>query len=251
LSGPLVANSVGDLIEHLTGKVGPICWYRGHRDANWDVQPTIWRDFDEAEERNFTNRFTSRAAIRYSLAPKYDEPSRWLPLMQHYGLPTRLLDWSRSPLVAVYFALECYIADQQRQTVDACIWVLRPHDLNRSEHQIVVTPSIESRLALSLVDPAFTESAPEPGTVMAVMAADTDMRMFIQQGAFTVHSRKAPLNVDPSTATHLTKIIIPAASVTRMALEIQICGFRRGDIYPDLANLAAELKQVATHAAIP
>src|SRR5690606_36926394 len=51
----------------------------------------------------------------------------WLFLMQHYGVPTRLLDWTDSPLVALFFAV--YNVD--RDDRDASLWVLLPAALNR------------------------------------------------------------------------------------------------------------------------
>jgi len=53
--------------------------------------------------------------------------------MQHYRLPTRLLDWSFSPLIAAYFAVrETTDADE-----DACIWALAP--------SVLVQPELECR----------------------------------------------------------------------------------------------------------
>jgi hypothetical protein len=42
----------------------------------------------------------------------------------------------------------------------------------------------------------------------------------------------------------LSQLVIPAANVKAMAFEIDVCGFRKGDIFPDLQNLASELSGI-------
>ena len=239
--------SVGDLAEHIVQRVqstNRILWFRGHRCANWNVTPAIWRDYDKEQERNFTNRFRSRAATRYQSLPDYDNSAIWLSLMQHYGLPTRLLDWTRSPLVAAYFALEKYIYDKSIEPEDASIWVLEPHVLNALEGLGDVTPSIDAHMCAQMLLPAFSHRADENNKVLAVMAAERDMRMFVQQGCFTIHSDTHPLNQRSEKENYLTELTIPADCVKKMAFEIDVCGFRKGDIFPDLGHLAEELKGI-------
>jgi hypothetical protein len=45
---------------------------------------------------------------KYGARPGYQERGAWLGLMQYYGLPTRLFDWTRLTLVAAHLALEDY-----------------------------------------------------------------------------------------------------------------------------------------------
>jgi hypothetical protein len=158
-------------------------------------------------------------------------------------MPTRLLDWTRSPLVATYFAVEKYIFEGTRESEDAVIWMLDPHALNESEGFGPVTPSIEAHMCKKMIAAAFTHNEPENNKIIAVMAAENDLRMFVQQGCFTIHSDTTPLNRRDVNRRYLAAIIIPAEYVRRVAFEVDVCGFREGDIFPDLGHLADELKK--------
>lgn len=76
------------------------------------------------------------------------------------------------------------------------------------------------------------------------MAIETDLRMQMQQGAFTVHSSGVPLNMMAEARHWLTKYTIPAKSVRVIAQQLDLIGFRLGDLFPDLANLARELPKL-------
>lgn len=239
---PIKIRSVGELVTFVAktcDSENRLRWFRGHREAHWDVLPSIWREYTPDEERNFTNRFRMRAALRRPVAPAKDDYAAWLSLMQHYGLPTRLLDWSRSPLVAAYFAVAAY---KDRTPADAVIWMLDPHLMNTITKDTNLTHPIDSNDALKMLEPAFKERPGDDGDVFAVMAVEHDMRMFVQQGAFTIHAARDALNAREGHSRYLKPLLIPAEAVQQMALEIFASGFRRGDLFPDLANLADELK---------
>ena len=107
--------SVEELFEKLN-KLPNNYIYRGHANADWPLQSSLERiigskwSVEEAkkfEEYSIT-QFQSKFHLYDSENVKPDSKLAWLSIMQHYGVPTRLLDFTESPYVALYFALEAY-----------------------------------------------------------------------------------------------------------------------------------------------
>ncbi|EHK54475.1 FRG domain-containing protein [Allomesorhizobium alhagi] len=83
--------------------------FRGHGDASYQLVPTIGRPpagrtYKETDERRLFSEFKRRSKmLLQGAAPNNNW--EWLTLAQHFGVPTRLLDWTNNPLIAVYFAI--------------------------------------------------------------------------------------------------------------------------------------------------
>src|SRR5688572_21318888 len=99
--------SIGDLSQQVKVLAATRrSWlFRGQADARWNLQPSVHRGYSAQQERYLTNEFRVRARSRHYTCPSSSDYPSWLALMQHYGLPTRLLDWSYSPLVAAFFSV--------------------------------------------------------------------------------------------------------------------------------------------------
>jgi hypothetical protein len=169
------------------------------------------------------------------------EPSEWLCLMQHYGLPTRLLDWTESPLVAAHFAL----AGSNNDVEDAVIWTLDPIKLN----QIMLGVPDLFPLHHHFEEPhkyfdSEVEDSPTPDErpIVAVAPTELDIRVAVQQAQFTIHHSKEPLENHPRAREFLGCVRIPKAKRESMRDELRTLGIRKRNLFPDLEHLAEDLQ---------
>jgi len=215
-------------------------WFRGQR-KDWPLLPKVKRGYSK-EEKFLTNLFYARARTRYRLCPDDKDYGGWLAVMQHYGLPTRLLDWTHSPLVAAYFATKYpYDSGDTAERTDAVIWALEPHNVNESQGYERIFPPLNAESLEDLIRPAFKGQDTSKIQVLAASPLETDLKMLTQQGAFTVHVLDGPLNEVPGCEDWLKKFLIPAQRVGEVASELDVLGFRLADLFPDLENLAQEV----------
>ncbi|HGZ7400998.1 FRG domain-containing protein [Vibrio parahaemolyticus] len=193
--------------------------FRGLKNENFQLVPSIGRlniksndTLQKAEKRVF-NIFKERSIPFLSFSPRNDW--EWLALAQHHGLPTRLLDWSRNPLTALYFAIE------EECESNAVIYVLN------DRKKAVDTEKFSNPLALSVEEP-----------VRKYIPAHLTERIIAQNGLFTVHP-------DPSTPfldSHIDKIIISRSICKELKAQLYRYGTHRASIYPGLDGLSNHIK---------
>ncbi|MFN8133114.1 MAG: FRG domain-containing protein [Solirubrobacteraceae bacterium] len=107
-------DSWADFVREFALNAAPNWIFRGHADATWQLVTSLQRAFaargiaDLAERAAFENSaigfFQERARLHLEQVPDEHDLLGWLGVMQHYGAPTRLQDWTQSPFVAAYFA---------------------------------------------------------------------------------------------------------------------------------------------------
>jgi len=111
-------------------KVGTILsgsWFRGHAKVYGDLTPKLFRkqwlraDFESWLIENFKR---GAPALERDI-PDYEDHIEWLFLMQHHGMPTRLLDWTKSILIALYFVVSSHSPFHQRLKILLSINILR------------------------------------------------------------------------------------------------------------------------------
>lgn len=163
-------------------------WYRGHSAENHELIPSFLRkELPEAREETTIAEFH----IHHSNYQPIDAetPFEHYALMQHYQVPTRLLDWSLSPLVALFFALE---KASSRKNTGGHVWVLDPHHLNEQSicYSSIVVPNKFSNSMLHNFLPKYfraNKDVPVRDEVACLQIPDRNPRQASQFGAFSIH----------------------------------------------------------------
>jgi hypothetical protein len=216
--------------------VKPFTLFRGQRDARWPLLPAMARhpgagqaDF-RSVERIFYFEYVTRAG---SLLPDVHDPWEIVFAMQHHGLPTRLLDWSETLSVALYFALAGAVGD-------AAVWVLNPFTLNQElagRREIVHARDLPE----NYYDYFIAHNRQPPGVAMALWPLHRDPRLLRQRGAFTMHADlTSPLESLCSLA--ITKVVIPKSEHADAWRFLRMAGISEFSLFPDLDGLSRELR---------
>ena len=233
--------SVGQLVEHLRTHLEGIdapLWFRGQSKAEWLLVPKMLRGGVPQSETYLISRFKQNATLLLQQHPK--NAFEWLFLMQHHSLPTRLLDWTESPLVALYFAVT------ENETAEGALWILLPTVLNeksnyRPDYPLEIPSFEDDDLKNYLPDTVASEHRSRLFP-MAAIAPRNSPRMQSQQGVFTVsHRDDTPVEdagAEGATRDHVWRYLIPVAAKAVLRKELTVLGITRFQLFPELDSLA-------------
>ncbi len=226
-----VANwrQLADLIEHFSYFNGYDWLFRGVTNASHDLTPKIGRPtlrkrkklpgsnsyvhlpYKSEDERAVLTMFKQQA--RPYLPSPPDSELEWLAIAQHYGLPTRLLDWTDSLIVAAWFAVEKGGAPEKGS--DSAIWITKG------------VPSVDPdcNAPLDLVEPGIYR----PPHISPRISAQGSVLMI------------CPNPIENVALPSLWKVTIKRKSEFRIKKRLNACGVNRRHLFPDLSGLTDHL----------
>lgn len=230
-------------------------WFRGMAQAGFQLLPTIARSpWNPLMETAFLSRFKSLAIPFVQDLPAFPLPGgltsywSWLFLMRHYGVPTRLLDWSRDALTALFFATDPTDPSLQEGT-DAVVWVLNPVTLNKafSFHSYFkpgYIPNVEEPTFNLFFGPdSDILSSKKPAAAIGPLNSP---RIVAQRGTFTVFPRVQdliPLENFEDASDYLIKICVAWEAFNVIQTQLQHYGITRITLFPEIQSIAEEVIQ--------
>jgi hypothetical protein len=265
-------------------------WFRGHADWNLSLQPGLYRPgrraalakqtgspvpTDHVDDHLFDELFDLEHELRIDFTSyghllnevnQAKTPIDWYFLMQHHGLPTRLLDWTTNALAALFFALDGYqqtkvASTGATSTADVAVWMVDAYwfaDLLSSEWSSPLlawstdaeryVPPLET-----LIEKMDDSKALLPGHAMPIEPPAMHPRVAAQEGRFIIFGRtqdlldeqvRLELKGDGSAIEELrlAQIQFKVSDVDALLRDLAQLGVSRRTLFPDLAGLADFLK---------
>jgi len=212
-------------------------WFRGHSNLAWNLSPSLFRipDWEKKEKLIFTE-FTKTASRLFD-----KRTNDWETLfdMQHYWIPTRLLDWTTVMGVAIAFILH-----GEASEADSALFVLNPVALNRlSKIDDVLNIPEDKTFEYKKM---YWENKPiqieRPIAIRPTLQSD---RLIAQKGTFTVGGT-VDFSFEDGAQNCMRKIILPNAAKDEAREFLKWANLDEYTIYPDIVGMAYHIKRKFT-----
>ncbi len=238
-------------------------WFRGVGKECYELVPRIYRGkkkigwkYNANEAVDMRAEFARRAKPFINQRLPYNV-GEYLHLMQHYGFPTRLLDWTEGALIALYFAIR-----NPRSDKTPCVWMLNPSWLNyvndvtienkktgEGKSLVLYTDcnAVEEFPADKIIPEYYFDEHKLADLPVAVFPPLIDSRIVAQKSVFTIHGRlENGFNVlfrkYPEAQICMLRINSDPKRVEEMIIELNRLGMTETTIFPDLEGLSREIQ---------
>lgn len=225
----------------------PYWSFRGQSDSSWTLNPSLARILKFKIYHPLNASKIEASLTRYFLSNnKHFREFKGLDLntagisliqvwsfMQHYGAPTRLLDWTDSPLIGLYYAVESNFEK------DGALYIIN--------NDIITASSTERYGKIDAVKMTTTDFS---NSISSVVTIQSTRRSYNQQGLYTISNNPLidqeeaieSLDLKPNSAL---KLIIPKSLKVELLRKLRSSNVKADILYPDAYGLGKELNNLA------
>jgi hypothetical protein len=222
--------------------------FRGLQDADWPLMSSLSRHLQsfvpdmtswQIREERALRIFRRKAHNYLSDASVLSDDIRCLALMQHHGAPTRMLDFTKSPFVAAFFALNNAIKSSAVFALDTpTLWSATPTN-NLDLRREVIDPRIKDNFAHY-----FATNSNK--IIWVGEPAEMDRRLVAQSGTFVVpgvldKSLDEIIQQYQSGKPLIKKIVLPPSIRAEAMLSLYRMNITHATLFPDLDGLSRSI----------
>lgn len=202
-------------------------FYRGHSQENWNLNPSLFRPEYKFIKENEANVLRELQIFYPDSFDSCGNLLEKLVVAQHYGIPTRLLDITTNPLIALYFA--CY--NKKPNSGNAKVYII---DVPKANIVYFDNKRMLNKLT-SVIDGRDDAVCNE---TMCIKVRLNNPRIIKQSGAFLLFmASNAPI-----TNLKTDEIIISKSHISKITTDLRQFGCSTESVFPELAQFAYELK---------
>src|SRR6266567_3594050 len=268
------AKSWDDFLRWLDELRGSWC-FRGQREAAWLLHTSLDRDVQrersspnsrslyhlnrETETRDLLHRFQQYAHHYLPHVPPMNDLSSWYALMQHHSVPTRLLDWTESSYVAMYFAVEDKAIEKRPREKEShsAVWAIDLAWLETRGRELLQSKNS----ACTVVDDSATEAADytnrllretEESVIVRINPQMSNPRLFAQQGVFLcklyheasfgLMLMKMMMYPEPTDRAVIRKLEVGSSLRINFLKHLRAMNIHPASLFPGLDGLGLSLK---------
>lgn len=216
-------------------------WFRGHADLRWTLTPSALR-YSTVDARDkalsLLGAFKRYGETKLPNPPGSHEELKWVQLARHYGLPTRLLDWTRNAAIALYFACQ----RSGEPDADGGVFTINPEDLNREadpKNPRIYDAHSDADRITEYLRLSGTQNSRGHKTI-AINPVWNSPRIVLQQGVFTLHGSRE-FTLTARQAPSLVCWRVPADHKQKILRELERAGICEMSIYPEPEHMCRYL----------
>lgn len=232
--------NITELLRFLKSDLNSIkvpVWFRGHSKISYKLIPGFYRYKKNPLEENLIEKFKQNATLL--LNGNTREDIDWLFIMQHNGVPTRLLDWTESPLVGLYFA--CFSEKKHNGALN----ILIPTELNQKAgiRQNYIVSINDNTVKKNYSPESFRSEHTSEMSPVAIICPRNTPRIQAQLGTFTIfHRNKTPIE-EIEDGEFVWRYVIPSNSKAGILKELELLGIDEFKLFPELPSLGSIIKR--------
>jgi hypothetical protein len=186
------------------------------------------------------------AEIRIPRPPLREEKLKWLQLARHYGLPTRLLDWTESATFALYFA--CAPTQHNKKETNGVVYLMNPDHLlipwGRYRSMGYDSPHYQKWI-LQCINSGAEQKTRGGIPTVPIRPVWNSERLMMQRGVFTLHGSKH-FSLDIDQVKSLVAIPILKAHKSMLLHELSRMGVDEMTLFPELDHACNNLVKSAS-----